>query len=63
MSWLTTHPIKTAGELSAIEAFTIIRNPELDKEDNAELFSEEMEKARQLIARAGLPPVKQQEFM
>jgi hypothetical protein len=37
----------------------ITRNPELNKEDNAELLSEKMVKARQLIASASLLPVKQ----
>ena len=51
--------MKTATKLGAIGAPIITRNPELDKEDNAVLFSEKMEKARQVIFRAGLPPVKQ----
>lgn len=36
----------------------IIRSPELNKEDNAALFPEKMEKAHYILARAGLPPVK-----
>lgn len=46
-------------EPGTIEAPIIIRNPELDKEYNAKYFPEKIEKARQIIARAGLPPVKQ----
>lgn len=47
--------MKTATKPSTIEAPSIIRNPELNQEDNAALFPEKMEKARQIIARAGLP--------
>ena len=52
--------MKTATKLGTVEAPIIIRNPELDKEDNAKYFPEKMEKARQIIACAGLPPMKQQ---
>jgi len=52
--------MKTATKLGTIGAPIITRKPELDKEDTAKYFPEKMEKARQIIARAGLPPVKQQ---
>jgi hypothetical protein len=52
--------LKTATKIGTVEAPIITRNPELDKENNAKYFPEKMEKARQIIARAGLPPVKQQ---
>ena len=50
--------MKTSTKLSTIEAPIITRNPELNKEDNAVLFPEKMKKAREIIARAGLPPMK-----
>jgi hypothetical protein len=50
--------LKTATKLGTVEAPIITRNPELDKENNANHFSKKMEKARQIIARVGLPPMK-----
>lgn len=52
--------MKVLAESGTVENPVIIINPELDKYDNVELFPEKMEKARQIIARAGLPPVKRQ---
>ena len=47
--------MKTATKQGTIEAPIIIRNPELNQEDNAAFSPQKMEKARQIIARAGLP--------
>lgn len=52
--------MKTTKIQEIVEAPAITRNPELNKENNADFFPEKMEKARQIIARAGLPLVKQQ---
>lgn len=51
--------MKTVSKLGLVQIPVIIRSPELNKEDNAALFPEKMEKARQIIAHAGLPPVEQ----
>ena len=52
--------MKTATKLGTIEAPIITRNPKLNEEDNAVLFPEKMEKAKQIIARAGLPNMNKQ---
>ncbi|WP_325135722.1 hypothetical protein [Hymenobacter sp.] len=52
--------MKTTDEPGTIGAPIIIHNPELNKEDNAALFPEKMEKAREIIARAGLPNLESQ---
>lgn len=54
--------MKTATKPGTSGAPIITRNPELDKEDNAVLFPEKMEKARDIIARVGLPPMRQQKL-
>lgn len=54
--------MKTARKLGTIEAPIIIRNSKLNKENNADFLPEKMEKARQIIARAGLPPIKRQKL-
>ncbi|RZK30076.1 MAG: hypothetical protein EOO61_19770 [Hymenobacter sp.] len=52
--------MKTATKLGTIGAPIITINPELDKYDDTVLFPEKVEKAKQIIACAGLPPVKRQ---
>lgn len=47
--------MKTTIPQGTIEAPIITRSPELNQEDNAVLFPEKMEKAKAIIARAGLP--------
>ncbi len=50
--------MKTAPKTGIVEAPIITRNPELNQEDNATFSPEKMQKARRIIARAGLPPMK-----
>jgi hypothetical protein len=47
--------MKTATKLGTIGAPIITINPELDKYDDVVLFPEKVAKAKEVIARAGLP--------
>lgn len=53
--------MKTVTKLGTIGAPIITINPELDKYDDVVLFPEKVEKAKEIIARAGLPNLKRQE--